>query len=246
MRRIPIIYYHEVVPDGQGYSYQKIDECKFARQMQVLHDSGYQSLMFSELDAPIPEKPVIVSFDDGFQSVCDRAQPIMERYGIRGNIYLPTARLGSSNVFMDWDTVRTLFARGDWFFAAHTHTHKDIRSFTPETAKGEIEASHSMFRQMLGYEPDVFCIPYGTYTRKSAAMVQKAGKYRLMLGSFYGFADLSASERRVLPRIGISNDDTDEAFTGKLNGKYNWKGPLQRLRLAADNLAGRRIEHYQY
>ena len=69
MEKVVVIYYHEVVEKGQGYSYQKIEKDKFEAQMRYLYEQGYKSILFSDLDKALPEKSIIVSFDDGFRTV---------------------------------------------------------------------------------------------------------------------------------------------------------------------------------
>lgn len=240
MNRVLVIYYHEVVEEG-GFSYQKINIDRFEEQMRFLSENGYRSLLFSQIEDAEGSKNVVVSFDDGFSSVYDRAYPIMERYGIKGNVYLATGLIGSDGRYLTWDKVRALQGSGHWEFAAHTHNHVDIRTLTPAEAGREIELSAEAFSRELGTVPKAFCMPYGTYSGKSAKMMRKLGGYRYMLGSYYGTFDPRRASRGVLPRIGIRNEDGIEAFAAKLSGRKNWKGPLQRLRLTAQNLRGETI-----
>lgn len=240
MSRVLVIYYHELV-EGDGFSYQRINKDRFEWQMRYLAENGYRSLLFSQLEPFSADKAVIVSFDDGFASVFDLARPIMERYGILGNIYLATQRIGTDERYMTWDAVRALRDSGHWEFAAHTHYHTDIRTLTEETALREILLSHEAFQHELGMVPKVFCMPYGAYSRASAAMIRRLGDYRCMLGSHYGMFDPKDAPRRVLPRIGIRDEDSIEVFAAKLSGRKNWKGILQRIRLSAQNLRGQTI-----
>lgn len=246
MNKLVILYYHDIVPEGEGFSYQKLEVSKFEEQMKFLMGKAFQTLLFSDLDKPLPEKPVIVSFDDGFRSVYEKAAPIMKKYGIKGNVYLPTAYIGKDPKFMSWEMVQSLYITNDWYFAAHTHNHVDIRKLDEKSAKKEISLSHEEISQHLGYTPDVFCMPYGAFDKRSADLVRKIGNYQYILGSFYGAINVKQLGNAVLPRIGVSNDDTIEKFEDKLNGKYNWKGPLQRLRLMISNIKGERVEHYEY
>ena len=107
-KKLKVLYYHEVVEQGQGFSYQKIEKEAFEQQMAYLRAEGYETLYFSDLNKPLPAKAVIVSFDDGFRSVYENAAPIMEKYGIKGNVYLPTGYIGNDPHFMDWDMVQKL------------------------------------------------------------------------------------------------------------------------------------------
>ena len=240
---LTIIYYHEVVPAGEGYSYQKIEVDKFEAQMKYLHDAGYYTARFSELKEKLPEKSVIVSFDDGFRSVFHYAAPIMKKYGIIGNVYLPTAYIGQEKEFMDWNMIGQLT---EYFeFQAHTHNHADIRTLTAEQMREEIRLSDEQFEKNLGYKPVAFCMPFGTYDHCSVKLLKSMDRYTYLLGSYYGTVK-NIIPKQMFPRIGISNDDTIEIFEKKLKGNFNWKGPMQRIRLGLYNLKKERITEYKY
>ena len=227
-----IIYYHEVVDSGKGFSYQKIEAEKFEQQMKWISENGYITSFFSELDCDNP-KSLIVSFDDGYRSVYEKAFPIMKKYGIKGNVYLPTAYIGTNDQFMDWDMVADLYRSGLFEFQAHTHRHIDIRAVDFETLREEITVSNGMIAERVGYTPVAFCMPYGKYHKKSIQNLFQIYGYQYVLGSFYG--EIRGNREKVLPRIGISNDDDMTLFIDKMKGKLNWKGKLQRLRLFAEN-----------
>lgn len=246
MGKLLIIYYHEVVEKGQGYSYQKIDKDKFENQMKYLHDQGYHSLLFSELDKTLPEKAIIVSFDDGFRTVYENAVPIMKKYGIRGNVYLPTKYIGVDAHFMTWEMVKELSKDNFFEMQAHTHSHIDIRRLNEDTVKDEIRYSDKKFREESLSLPKAFCMPFGTFDKKSLRLLKNQNRYKYVLGSYYGHTQSQYLEKNVLPRIGISNDDTMRVFIDKLDGKYDWKGLLQRLRLSLKNIKKERITQYEY
>lgn len=246
MSKVLIMYYHEVVKRGEGATYQKIEEEKFEAQMRYLQEQGYTSLFFSELDKPLPQKSVIVSFDDGFRSVYENAAPIMQKYGIKGNIYLPTAYIGQDEKFVDWDMVRALQENG-FEMQAHTHTHADIRTLSLKDMQREVQASNEYFADELGVKPCAICLPFGTYDRRSVRRLKRVGGYKYILASYYGRAGKRKCKKGgLLPRIGISDTDGIEVFEKKLKGKLSWKGPLQRARLFLHNLKGEKIRKYEY
>jgi peptidoglycan/xylan/chitin deacetylase (PgdA/CDA1 family) len=246
MSKLTIIYYHEVVEKGQGSSYQKIEKDKFENQMRFLKENGYESLFFSELEKPLPKKAVIVSFDDGFKSVFERAYPIMQKYGIKGNVYLPTAFVGENEHFMTWDMIKELTENG-FEMQAHTHNHVDIRTLDSEKMDSEINLSEKVFLDKLNKLPNSICLPFGTYDQKSLKLLKKSKKYKYVLGSFYGqVGKCKLKKGGLLARVGISDLDSIEVFENKLKGKFNWKGPLQRLRLKISSMKGQRIEKYDF
>lgn len=243
MGKLLIIYYHEVVENGQGFSYQKIDKDKFENQMKYLYENGYHTLLFSDLDKPLPEKAIIVSFDDGFRTVYENAAPVMKKYKIKGNVYLPTAYIGVKPQFMNWSMVKNLV--NDFEFQAHTHNHVDIRTLTDEQLCQEIQLSDQFFYEKLGYLPKAFCVPFGTYDKTSINRLKAQNRYSYLLGSYYGSV-CKKNMQTILPRIGISNDDSLKIFEKKLKGKLNWKGSLQKIRLTLHNLKKERISVYNY
>ena len=246
MKKLLIIYYHEVVKKGEGATYQKIEEEKFEAQMQYLKDNGYVSLFFSELCKPLPEKAVVVSFDDGFRSVYENAAPIMQKYGVKGNIYLPTAYIGKDGRFMDWEMARELQEKG-FEMQAHTHNHVDIRTLSTEELQKEVEISKEYFVRELGKTPCAICLPFGTYDRRSLQLLKNTDAYKYVLGSYYGrVGERKLCKGGLLPRIGISNADSIKIFEKKLKGKLSWKGPLQRMRLFLHSIKGDRVQKYEY
>ncbi|MBE5745100.1 MAG: polysaccharide deacetylase family protein [Clostridiales bacterium] len=247
MKKLLILYYHEVVKKGEGAAYQKIEEEKFEEQMRYLQENGYTTLFFSQLDKPLPEKPIIISFDDGFLSVYEKAAPIMRKYGVKGNVYLPTAYIGNDEKFMTWDMVKALQTNKDFEMQAHTHNHVDIRTLSKEDMTEEIQKSQEKFAAELGYLPNAICLPFGTYDRKSLRLLKRSGKYKYVLGSFYGMVRKRKLQKGgLLPRIGVSNTDSMEVFEKKLKGKLNWKGKLQRLRLWLASIRKQRVTKYEY
>ncbi len=240
---LTVIYYHEVVPNGQGAHYQKIDIDKFEEQMRYLSENGFTTLKFSQLKGKLPKKAVIVSFDDGLRSVYENAIPIMKKYGIVSNVYLPTKYIGNDLKFMDWEMVQN--AGDDVEFQAHTHSHVDVRTLLFQELQEEIESSDVLFKEKLNFMPTALCLPYGAYDRKSKKNLKAISRYDFVLGSYYGKIK-KLKKNKILPRIGISNKDDIVVFANKLKGKYNYKGIVQRLRLKLQNLKKQTVTKYDY
>ena len=245
MKRITVIYYHSIVEPGKGRSYQCVERQKFEEQMRWLRDNHYQSLLLDDLDKPLPHKGVLVVFDDGFRSVYDTAAKIMNQYGIKGNVFVPTYYVEQCHPrFMTWDMIKELCESQQFCVGAHTHRHVDIRNLDQAGMREEILLSSQLFEQHLGKKPKAFCMPYGKYDRRSIARLQNCENYRWLYASYYGQLG-KATRRSLIPRVGISNDDSMVVFEKKMLGKLNWTGPLQRLRLLVENAVGKRVEVYE-
>lgn len=107
----------------------------------------------------LPEKAVLVTFDDGFQSVYKNAVPIMQKYNIKGNIFLPTKYIEEQNPhFMTWKMLKGLCETGQFSVAAHTHDHVDIRTLDDASMKRQIRKSEELLETRLNVYVNSFCI----------------------------------------------------------------------------------------
>ena len=102
---------------------------EFERQMQLLKDMGYHAVTLDELHEwqtgrrELPGKPIVITFDDGDQSVYDLALPILARYGFRATLFVVTARVGTQwNGIdcLDWAHLRELEESGVFRIESHT------------------------------------------------------------------------------------------------------------------------------
>jgi peptidoglycan/xylan/chitin deacetylase (PgdA/CDA1 family) len=102
----------------------------FERQMEYLHDNGYETITLDELarwqegQAELPPRPVVVTFDDGDRSVYDYAWPILEKYGFEATYFVITGRVGerwSGLDFLSWDELRELEESGTFSIESHSH-----------------------------------------------------------------------------------------------------------------------------
>ena len=245
MKKLIVIYYHDIVNVGEGFSYQRVEKENFEQQMCYLRDYVYESIFFEDMEKELPNKAILITFDDGFETVYKNAVPIMKKYGMKGNIYLPTKYVEENTEhFMSWQMLKELHDTNQCSVAAHTHSHVDIRTLDEENMKKEIEVSNQLLQERLGINTNAFCMPYGKYNKKSIELLKKVGGYRYLFASFYGHACDKKLETALIPRIGISNDDSIEVFQKKLEGKLNWKGLIQRTRLLVANCRGEHITQY--
>ncbi|MGI5824244.1 MAG: polysaccharide deacetylase family protein [Bacillota bacterium] len=126
--KVPVLMYHHLVPDNvyteMNYSQNGavVKNSEFEEQMKWLHDNGYQTLFVSELadllksEADLPEKSVVITFDDGYASNYVYAYPILKKYGLKANI-APVVRDsekisgGSKEAYSDYELPHLDFAQ---------------------------------------------------------------------------------------------------------------------------------------
>lgn len=143
--KIPILMYHHLVPDDvyTEMNYESngsvITTSDFEEQMSYLHDNGYQTYFMSELlamlqsDEPLPEKAVVLTFDDGYESNYVYAHPILQKYNLKANI-APVVKSSeditaeNQKPYTDYDTPHLSFAQlqemqesGVWEIGSHSY-----------------------------------------------------------------------------------------------------------------------------
>jgi peptidoglycan/xylan/chitin deacetylase (PgdA/CDA1 family) len=176
---LPILVYHHVVP-GHSPGLLFVTPEGFEQQLKYLRDNGYRSVSFDDLadcleyGAPLPERPVIFSFDDGWENQFQYAFPLLEKYGFSATFYVVTSYLDHQN-FMTIEQLKAMLAAG-MVIGSHSRTHPALPSLgNGPRLKDEIFASKTWLEEQLGVAIDTFAYPYGSYTAAVAAVVKAAG-----------------------------------------------------------------------
>ena len=121
--QVPILMYHDVSYLGKGYS--KTPEI-FRRQMQELKDAGFHTVTYGQLvdfvehGTPLPEKPVVISVDDGYQSNYEYLYPILQELDMKAEIALIGGAIQYSDWGLKWNEVREMADSGLVNFQAHS------------------------------------------------------------------------------------------------------------------------------
>ena len=141
--RLPVLLYHHVGPvRPQTHLSLTVSPAAFARQVRYLERRGYQGISPSDwlrwrFDGKgLPEKPVLLTFDDGYTDLVQFAFPVLEEHGFKAAVYVVTERMGGTNT---WDEVRgggchrlltadqiQFWVKRGIEFGAHSRTHADL------------------------------------------------------------------------------------------------------------------------
>ncbi|HBX71170.1 MAG TPA: hypothetical protein DEH25_17795 [Chloroflexi bacterium] len=219
---VPILLYHHVEGDV-SYSRYYVSVPDFRAQMQALHDWGYTAIPISLLldalikGAELPEKPIVITFDDGNRNIYDNAFPIMQEFGFPGVFYIVANRLNSGTNIAHVPELKEMLAVG-WEIGSHSYTHSDL-TLDHSIAQYEILQSKLDIEDALGIKVQTFAYPYGTIDPYLAQKVQDYG-YRAGMG-------LGASATHTwgtmfyLSRIEIQGDYTVTDMAARLPWKDN-------------------------
>ena len=179
---VPILVYHHVAsppPDAPTPALY-VPKRRFARHVAALDRRGYTAVTLGavwrhwEEGADLPDRPVVLTFDDGFTNQYRNAAPILRERRWPGVLNLQTARLGARGGLTRRQVRRLL--RDDWELGAHSVTHADLTTSAPERLEAEIAESRRLLQRAFPSEPvHFFCYPYGRTDATVQAAVREAG-----------------------------------------------------------------------
>jgi peptidoglycan/xylan/chitin deacetylase (PgdA/CDA1 family) len=219
---VPILMYHHIadlpIDATQLQLEWTVTPKNFDAQMQWLARNGFRAISMAQLVAhlknrqPLPAKPIIISFDDGWQEQFSAAFPILTKYGLSGTFFVYTRPLDHTE-FMTWAQVQELSA-GGMDIQSHSVTHPHLRMLAPDAAYKEIAESKATLEKRLGKPVVAFCYPFGEYNNAVIEMVKRAG-YESAVTLASGYRQ-RADELYTLHRIRVSYRDSLEEFAKRL------------------------------
>ncbi len=222
--RIPILLYHRLisrqavlegrVPDNEPI-YASYDDV-FASQSQYLKDAGYTTLNFDDFLAiragrmPLPQRSVIITLDDGYESNFLYAYPALKRHGQKATIFVAPEpneyTLGivhGIDRFLSPEQMRELDANGV-SIESHTLTHCVLSDLSDEKARYELEESRRRLSEILCRPVRHIAIPRAGYSRRIERLVRECG-YQTACCNNKG-SSTGLSDPWALPRIVIERD----------------------------------------
>lgn len=179
----PILIYHYTPAD-------------FDRQLSTLQAKGYNAITMDNLsdylrfDRPLPPKPVVITFDDGFKDQM-QAFTILKRHNMKATFYIITGGETShwcigagrhydqtpscGNDYLNWDEIHEFDRSGLIEIAAHTVDHLALATKSQEVQQFQISQSKKIIEAKLGHPIHHFAYPYGSFSRATADIVKASG-----------------------------------------------------------------------
>lgn len=215
--KILVLNYHKI--DNMNISLSVLPK-DFDAQMAYLKENGYHTISPQELyaslaeDAELPEKPVLITFDDGYADNYIYAYPILQKYGFKGTIFVITSFMGTQKNYINWDQAREMEANG-MSIESHTVTHKSMTELSDAQLQDELVNSKKMLEQQLNKKVEFIAYPTGTYNLHIAELVREAG-YKGAFTIKYGNVD-KASNLYALERVPVFHtENTFKSFLERI------------------------------
>jgi peptidoglycan/xylan/chitin deacetylase (PgdA/CDA1 family) len=176
--KIPILLYHHVVPDPKPTRYWT-SNADFEAQMDDLQRLGYRTITIAQLTQAVdhgealPEKPIVITFDDGDIDAYQNALPILSDHHMVAVMYVVANRVGAEG-YLSADQIRDMVAAG-WEIGSHSMTHPHLASVSWVQLRTELLKSRLDLEEVVGEAITTFAYPYGEVMPDFADKVHEYG-----------------------------------------------------------------------
>jgi peptidoglycan/xylan/chitin deacetylase (PgdA/CDA1 family) len=232
---VPVLMYHYVrtLPVGThdylGYQLS-VSDVNFEEQMRYLANTGYTTLapeeFYNALSANklLPEKPVMLTFDDGYEDFYTNAFPILKKYQLKAALFVIANLVGDPlGRYVTWEQLREMESTGLVFVGSHTLSHPDLT--VSRRVEREIFDSKTILEEKLGHSVTFFAYPSGRFNARTEDLVKAAG-YQAAFTTLFGGA-AKPEQFFHLPRVRISGGLDFQGFIDRLNFRLAKQGKME-------------------
>ncbi|SET42907.1 polysaccharide deacetylase family protein [Hymenobacter actinosclerus] len=181
--QVPILCYHQIrdwtAKDSKGAKDYIIPVAQFKAQMQMLADSGYHAILPDQLyaylttGAPLPSKPVMLTFDDTDLDQFTVARPTLEKHGFKAVYFIMTVSLGRPR-YMSKAQVKQLSDEGN-VIGSHTWDHHNVKKYQGQDWVTQIEKPTKQLEEITGKKVNYFAYPFGLWNQEAIPELKKRG-----------------------------------------------------------------------
>ncbi|HET9120173.1 MAG TPA: polysaccharide deacetylase family protein [Solirubrobacterales bacterium] len=176
---VPILMYHVIAspPATAQFPDLFVDPDTFQAQMSWLARHGYSAVSLNEVndawfkDGKLPEKPVVLSFDDGYRGDYVYARPTLRRLRWPGVLNLLIGNLGSELT----DPMVERLIKSGWELDSHTISHLDLTTLDGSRLRHEVAGSRQILQGRFHQPVNFFCYPAGKFDARTVRSVRDAG-----------------------------------------------------------------------
>ncbi|WP_303311414.1 polysaccharide deacetylase family protein [Hymenobacter sp. BT730] len=181
--QVPILCYHQIrdwrAKDSKGAKDYIVPVAEFKKQIKMLADSGYHTILPDQLyaylttGAKLPSKPVMLTFDDTDLDQFTVAKPEMDKHGFKGVFFVMTVSLGRPN-YMTKAQVKQLSDEGH-VIGSHTWDHHNVKKYQGQDWVTQIEKPTKTLEEITGKDIKYFAFPFGLWNTQAIPELKKRG-----------------------------------------------------------------------
>ena len=212
--KVPILMYHAVSDDLWGIDGLFVSPANMEQQLQYLADNGYTPIWFEDLaEVEYIEKPVILTFDDGYDDNYTQLLPLLKKYNMKATVFMITGSIGAEH-YLTEAQIKEMNESGLVSFQSHSVSHPDLGKCTAEELDKEMQDSKDTIARLTGKEPFVLCYPMGKWSDLSLEKTAEHYEYGIfMSGKTF---ETGITDRVKIYRKYIARSTTLNEFAGML------------------------------
>lgn len=216
---VPILMYHYIGNNPNPEDHQRdslsVTPDKFEEQMKYIADNGYSTTTFDTLAAALnkqttlPNKTIILTFDDGYIDFYFNAYPILKQYNLRATVFIPTGLIDQAS-YLNWDQIKDMNNSSLISFQAHSVHHYHLPSLSNDSLKFELQESKRLLENKLGTRVNFIAYPFGSTDNRVIQFTKEAG----FVGAAGTWANHIQSEGTIydMPRLRVGGSTSLEVF----------------------------------
>ncbi|MFB0533483.1 MAG: polysaccharide deacetylase family protein [Anaerolineae bacterium] len=222
---MPILMYHHIAdpPPDAGPIRQDLSVSPqvFEAQLRYLVRDGYQPITLRDLiyhltlGTPLPEKPIILTFDDGYEDNYTNAYPLLKKYGFVGIFFIVTEPVDKGRAgYMSWAQIEIMSTNG-MEIGSHSYTHPDLRGKSVNYIIWQVLGSKEAIEARIQQPVRFFSYPSGRYDEQVVNVLHSANFWGAVTTE--AGTDQSSQWPFKLRRIRVQGNDNLNTFALKLN-----------------------------
>lgn len=208
---VPVLMYHAVSDNIWSDNDELfVSPSGMEAQLKYLVNNGYTPIWFEDLpNAASYQKPVILTFDDGYRDNYTELFPLLKKYHVKATVFVIADNVGKP-VFMTWEQIREMSDSGLVSIQSHTMTHPDLDTLSAAQNEWELAQSQLAITRKTGRQPCVICYPTGRF---SSATLTSAQAHYLFGVKMNGGTDYrTGTDRYTVPRYYVSRYTSLDSF----------------------------------
>lgn len=236
-KKLAILMYHSISDHATPRFKQfTVSPALFAEHMAYLHQHAYTPVTVTQYvhalsqggdaSSALPERPVVLTFDDGFADFFTQALPVLKQFNFTATLYVATAFVNCTSRWLrreeemkrpmvTWEQLTGISAQGIEC-GAHGHRHLQLDTLPSSLIQEEIIHSKLLLEERLGGTVSSFAYPFGYYTAAVRRQVQEAG-YTSACAVKHAMSS-ETTDPYALARLMVKADTSVSALAALLNG----------------------------
>jgi len=219
---IPVLMYHSI--EYEKGNTARLPKEKFKEQMKYLKENNYTTLSLEEAydffisNKPIPEKAVVLTFDDGYVDNYVEAFPILKELEFKATFFVITDLVDKIPSYMNLVQLKELQASG-MDIESHTVNHEHLNQLSYEKQVKTLKESKEFLEKSLNKKIQYFAYPYGEFTEETLVAVKETG-YKMAFTTAGKWSD-KTDGILTLDRVFISGAANLDVFIERItNANY--------------------------